>query len=142
MVYTLLELIDDVKTSQNIGSVSRLTLTLEVVGKGTAECEIVRHLSPLTISRILKALPLRDRVHRLEDKLVYIETGLMIGAEKQRTQFKRGDVAYMTSNASLCVFIRDSAASAMNPLGIIKSKLDLLEATRTGDVIVLKYPDN
>ena len=30
----------------------------------------------------------------------------------------------------------------MNPLGIIKSKLDLLEATRTGDVIVLKYPDN
>ena len=92
MVYTLLELRDDVKTSQNIGSVSRLTLTFEVIGKGTAECEIVRHLSPLTISRILKALPLRDRVHRLEDKLVYIETGLMIGAEKQRTQFKRGDV--------------------------------------------------
>ena len=83
MVYTLLELRDDVKTSQNIGSVSRLTLTFEVIGKGTAECEIVRHLSPLTISRILKALPLRDRVHRLEDKLVYIETGLMIGAEKR-----------------------------------------------------------
>ena len=73
------------------GSVSRLKLIAEISGKGQAECELVRHLAPMTSGAILKALPVQDRVHRFEDKFVYIETGMVIGAEKPRTQFKRGD---------------------------------------------------
>ena len=38
----------------------------------------------------------------------------MIGAEKQQTRFKRGDIAYMTSNGSLCIFIKDSIVTPMN----------------------------
>ena len=119
-------------------SVSRFPMTLEIPNRGSAQCEIIRHLSPLTVGTILKGLPLQDRVHKFADKLVYIETGLTIGAEKQKTQFRRGDIAYMTSNGSICIFIKDSSYMPMNPIGIVKSNLELIESTQTGDIMILK----
>ena len=121
----------------NTGSISRIPVTLEVTNKGFAECEMIRHLSPVSVGVILKRLPLQDRIHKFGDKLVYIETGLAIGAEKQKTRFKRGDIAYMTSNGSICIFINDSSVVPMNPIGIVKSNLEIIEATRTGDIMIL-----
>ena len=121
----------------NTGSISRNPVTLEVTNKGFAECEMIRHLSPVSVGIILKRLPLQDRIHKFGDKLVYIETGLAIGAEKQKTRFKRGDIAYMTSNGSICIFINDSSVIPMNPIGIVKSNLEIIEATRTGDIMIL-----
>jgi uncharacterized protein len=119
-------------------SVSRLPMILEILNRGSAQCEIIRHLSPLTVGTILKGLPLQDRVHKFADILVYIETGLIIGAEKQKTQFKRGDIAYMTYNGSICIFIKDSSYRPMNPIGIVKSNLEVIESTHTGDIMILK----
>ena len=121
----------------NTGSISRLPVTLEITNKGIAECEMIRHLSPVSVGMILKRLPLQDRIHKFADKLVYIETGLTIGAEKQKTRFKRGDIAYMTSNGSICIFINDSSVIPMNPIGVVKSNLEIIEDTRTGDIMIL-----
>jgi uncharacterized protein len=121
----------------NTGSISRLRVTLEITNKGFAECEMIRHLSPVSVGMILKRLPLQDRVHKFADKLVYIETGLTIGSEKQKTRFKRGDMAYMTSNGSICIFIKDSSVIPMNPIGVVKSNLEIIEATRAGDIMIL-----
>jgi uncharacterized protein len=118
-------------------SVSRFPVSLEILNKGLVLCEMIRHLSPLSVGAILKGLPLRDRVHKLADKLVYMETGIIIGAEKQKTQFRRGDLAFMTSNGSICIFIKDSVVMPMNPIGIVKSNLEVLEATQTGDIMIL-----
>ena len=126
--------------SSSAASVSRLKLVIEIVNKGSATCELVRHLAPVTARAILKSLPIQDRVHRFSDKFVYIETGLVIGAEKQMTQFKRGDLAFLTSNASLCVFTKDAAVQRMNPLGVITSNLEVIESSEAGDVMVLKKP--
>jgi hypothetical protein len=72
------------------------------------------------------------------ETLVYIETGLSIGAEKQRSRFKRGEMAFLTSNSSVCIFIKDSPAiSSMNPIGMVRSNLELLESIHTGDVMIL-----
>jgi uncharacterized protein len=121
----------------NTESISRLPVTLEITNKGIAECEMIRHLSPVSVGMILKRLPLQDRIHKFADKLVYIETGLTIGAEKQKTRFKRGDMAYMTSNGSICIFIKDSSVIPMNPIGVVKSNLEIIEDTRTGDIMIL-----
>jgi hypothetical protein len=67
-----------------------------------------------------------------------METGLIIGAEKQKTQFKRGDMAYMTSNGSICIFIKDSSVMPMNAIGIVKSNLEIIQYTETGDIMILK----
>ncbi len=121
------------------GSVSRLKLIAEISGKGQAECELVRHLAPMTSGAILKALPVQDRVHRFEDKFIYIETGMVIGAEKSRTQFKRGDMALLPSNGAICFFLKDCGVQAMNPLGRIL-KIEIVEASQAGDVLAVKKP--
>ena len=103
------------------------------------ECEIIRHLSPITTKIILRGLPLSGRLHKLGESLVYIETGLKIGAERQRSLFKRGEMAYFTSNGSLCIFVKDSGPiSAMNPIGVVRSNLHLTESAQRGDVMVLR----
>lgn len=113
-------------------------MAAEVAGKGSAECELVRHLAPLTTSALLKGLPVQDRVHRLEDKFVYIETGLVIGAEKTRTQFKRGDLAFLPSNGAICFIVKDCTTQAMNAVGKIVSNIKVIEGVQAGDVIAVK----
>lgn len=123
---------------QAAGSVSRVRLVAEIAGKGSAECELVRHLAPLTTSALLKGLPVQDRVHRLEDKFVYIETGLVIGAEKAKTHFKRGDLAFLPSNGAVCFVIKDCTTQAMNAVGKIVDNIEAIEGVQAGDVIAVK----
>lgn len=123
---------------QTAGSVSRIPMIIQIVDKGIAPCELIRHLSPLCVRTILNSLPLQDRIHKFSESIIYIETRLAIGAEKQKTQFKRGDIAFMTSNSSICIFIKDSVITPMNPIGIVKSNLDIIESTHSGDIMILK----
>lgn len=120
------------------GSVSRFPLLVELKNVGLAKCELVRHLSPLTVATLMKSLPIQNRVHRLADKFVYIETGLVIGAEKQKRQFGRGDLGFMVSNGSICIFIKDSMVTPMNHIGAVKTNLWIIESARIGDVISMR----
>ena len=122
------------------GSVSRFKLEIEVASKGSAHWELVRHLAPLTSMALLKGLPLQDRVHRFSDKFVYIETGLVIGAEKQKTKFVRGDLAFLTSNGSVCVFLTEATVQPMNPLGRMVAGIEIIESSQPGDVMIVKKP--
>ncbi len=120
------------------GSVSRIRLLAEVAGKGSAECELVRHLAPITATILLKGLPAQDRVHRFEDKFVYIETGMVIGAEKQKTQFKRGDMALMPSNGAICFVLKDCTVPAMNSIGKVLNNIEAIEGVQAGDVVSVR----
>jgi uncharacterized protein len=123
---------------ESAGSVSRFKIAMEIQNKGSASAELVRHLAPLTAGAVLKSLPLQDRVHRYADKFIYIETRLVIGAEKQKTLFHRGDIAYLTSNSSICVFMQDATVQRMNSLGIVTANLKIIESSQPGDVMIVK----
>jgi uncharacterized protein len=125
---------------QSAGSVSRFKIAIEIQNKGFASAELVRHFAPFTAAALLKNLPLQDRVHMYADKFIYIETRLTIGAEKQKTRFHRGDIAYLTSNSSICVFIHDATVQPMNSLGIVTANLEVIESTQPGDVMIVKKP--
>lgn len=120
-------------------SVSRIQVEIDVRGRGTLQAVLARHLAPLTCSALLKGLPVEDRVHRFADRFLYVESRLTIGAEKQRTAFKRGDLAFMTSNSSVCFFVKDGpVAQRLNPIGYIKSKIEILDTVQAGDVILIR----
>ncbi len=121
-----------------VKSVSRVPLVLEIVSKGLMKCEIVRHLSPLTASALLSHLPIKGRVHKMDQDIIYAETGLRLGKEKQRSTFKLGEVAYLSTNGSLCIFLKDKVAYSMNPLGLITMNLDVAESAGPGDVMILR----
>lgn len=124
--------------SGSTNTVSRVPIEIEVIGKGSAQCELVRHLAPLTSKAILSGLPLQGLAHRYSDSFVYFETGLVLGAEKQRASFKRGEIGFMVANGSIAVFLKDTTSQPMNPLGRINSDLETVESAKAGDVMVLK----
>jgi uncharacterized protein len=121
----------------DVGSISKVKVILEISGKGVSQGHIVRHLSPLTSSAILKSLPIQRRANKFKDRFVYIETELALGREKQRTNFKRGDLAFMTFHGSVCVFLNDTISTPMNPLGVVTTHLEMLETIVPGDLITI-----
>jgi len=120
------------------GSVSRLKINVEIKGKSQIECELKRHLAPATVGKIARALPIEGNAHVQGSGMAYVETTIDSGVERQRKEFKKGDIAFLTSNGSICLIFKDFTSSkAMNPIGKILSNVDALEQLKPGDVFLI-----
>ncbi len=120
------------------GSVSTLQLVVEIRTKSKITCELKRHLSPKTVGSILRSLPLEGNVHFLGQNIVYIETAINSGIERQRNEFKKGDIAFSPAGGSICFFVSDVISSKpMTPIGKILSNSDALKDAKPGDVIAI-----
>ena len=120
------------------GSVSKIKLILEIKGKEKLQCELKRHLSPRTVGIIIRALPLEGNAHLLSKNIVYLETPIESGLDRPRREFKKGDIAFMPANGSLCFFLdNEEEVKTMTPIGKINSKLDSLQNIKSGDVLTL-----
>jgi len=68
--------------------------------------------------------------------MVCLFTELRVGVEKPRTQFARGDVAFLPSGGLICVFLGDARSDRpLNPVGKVEGGMETLEAVRPGDVV-------
>ena len=122
-------------------SVSKIKLTLEIRGKTKLSCELKRHLSPRTVGIIARALPLEGNAHLMGKNIVYLETPIESGVDRPRRDFKKGDIAFLPANGSICFFIDDSPdVKTMTPIGKILSEVDSLKEIKSGDVLVF-YPE-
>ena len=120
------------------GSVSRIEIIVEIKGKFQSKCELKRHLAPKTVGTITRSLPLEGNAHVMGNSFVYTDTKINVGGERQRTQFKKGDVSFMASTGSICFFLNDiDSTKAMTPIGTITSNTDALNNVKSGDVFVI-----
>jgi hypothetical protein len=118
--------------------VSKTILTLEIKGKSKLTCELKRHLSPKTVGTIIRSLPLEGNAHLLGKSIAYLETSIDSGIERARSEFKKGDIAFLPAEGSICFFIVDSEiGKKMTPLGKITSNTDSLKEVKSGDVFSL-----
>jgi len=124
----------------NPNSVSRIHVIFEAVGRGKIVLELVRHLSPITFSKIIKSIPISGRLHFLERNIGYVETGLTLGAEKQKSRFKRGELGFMISNGSICVVLQSIKGINMNHIGHCVEDPLLLDSIDSGEIIFIKPP--
>jgi uncharacterized protein len=122
----------------NPNSVSRIHVIFEAVGRGKIVLELVRHLSPITFSKIIKSIPISGRLHFLERNIGYVETGLTLGAEKQKSIFKRGELGFMISNGSICVVLQSIKGINMNHIGHCVEDPLLLDSIDSGEIIFIK----
>ncbi len=119
------------------GSVSKIDCVASVGGKGTAAVAFFRHLAPVTVNAVLRSLPFDSRVN-LQPAMVCLLTELRVGVEKPRTQFSRGDVAFLPSGNLICVFLGDARSDRpLNPIGKVESGLEVFDAIARGDVVRL-----
>ncbi len=116
-------------------SVSRKQLILEILGKAKIPCNLKRHLSPRTVGTIMRSLPLEGHAHLLGQSILYFETSIDSGIERARTEFKKGDVAFLPSSGSICFFITDvTSGRTMTPIGKLVDNIDALKDIKSGDV--------
>jgi len=122
-------------------SVSKKQLILEIREKAKISCDLKRHLSPRTVGTIMRSLPLEGHAHLLGKSIVYFETSVDSGTERARTEFKKGDVAFLPSSGSICFFISDAVfGKPMTPIGKLNKNIDALKDIKSGDVLCL-YED-
>ena len=121
-------------------SVSKIKLILEIRGKSKLECEFKRHLSPRTVGIISRSLPLEGNAHRLGNNILYMESPIDSGVERQRKDFVKGDVAFLPNNGSICFFSNDVISDKpMTPLGKVVSNIDELTKVKSGDIFSLYF---
>lgn len=73
----------------------------------------------------------------LGKSIAYFETTIDSGIERSRTEFKKGDVAFLSSTGSICFFIEDSEpGKTMTPIGKLENVEDL-KNLKPGDVFSL-----
>ena len=125
------------QSAPSAGSVSKVDCIATVAGRGKGGVSLFRHLAPITVNAILRSIPFDSRVN-LQPAMVCLFTDLRVGVEKPRTQFVRGDVAFLPSGGLICVFLGDARSDRpLNPLGKVESGIETFDAIRRGDVVRL-----
>jgi len=121
-----------------INSVSAVNLILEINGKSKLFCQLKRHLSPKTVGLISRSLPIQSNAHKMGNSVIYIETTIDSGIERQRSEFKKGDIAFMPYEGSICFFFADSSnVKSMSLIGKIVDNVDILKEIKSSDIISL-----
>ena len=119
-------------------SVSKIEVVLKIKGKSELKFELKRHLAPKTVGNLTRSIPLDGNAHMMGNSFAYMETKVNIGGEKLRTQFKKGDVAFMAANGSICFFINDfESPKSMTLIGKTTSNIDALNDVKPGDVFLI-----
>jgi uncharacterized protein len=122
----------------SISSVSKKQLILEISGKVKLRCDLKRHLSPRTVGTVMRSLPLEGNSHLLGKSIVYFETSVDSGIERARTEFKKGDVAFLSSTGSFCFFVGNvESIKTMTPIGKFIDPENELKNVKPGDVLRL-----
>ena len=120
------------------GTVSKIDVILEVNGRERIKCQLKRHLSPMTVGLITRMLRLEGNVHQMGRSIMYFETGINSGIERKRTDFKKGDIAFLPTEGSICFYMDDiSDGKPMTIIGKIIDDIEKLSGIKSGDILSL-----
>ena len=120
------------------GTVSKIDVILEVNGSERIKCQLKRHLSPMTVGLITRMLPLEGNVHQMGRSIMYFETEINSGIESKRTDFKKGDIAFLPTEGSICFYMDDiSDGKPMTIIGKIIDGIDKLSEIKSSDILSL-----
>ena len=120
------------------GTVSKIDVILEINGRERIKCQLKRHLSPMTVGLITRMLPLEGNVHQIGRSIMYFETEINSGIERKRTDFKKGDIAFLPTEGSICFYIDDiSNGKPMTIIGKIIDGIEKLDGIKSSDVLSL-----
>ena len=119
------------------GTVSQFDLILKINGSKDMPCQLKRHLSPRTVGLIMRLLPLNGNAHQMGKSIVYFETNINSGIERKKIDFKRGDIAFLPTEGSICFYINDvNNGKPMTPLGKI-NEIEKLTTVKPSDILSL-----
>jgi len=120
------------------GTVSSFNVFLEINDKERISCQLKRHLSPTTVGLITRMLPLHGNAHRIGHSIIYFETKIDSGIERKRSDFKKGDIAFLPTEGSICFYVNDViGGKAMTIIGRMTGDVEKLKSVKPSDVLSL-----
>jgi len=120
------------------GTVSKVDAILEINGNAKISCQFQRHLSPFTDGLITRMLPMKGNAHQMGQSVVYFETKINSGVERKRTDFKKGDIAFLPTEGSICFYLDDIFdGKQMTIIGKMMDGVDKLKIVKPSDVLLL-----
>jgi len=86
----------------------------------------------------MRSLPLEGHAHLMGKSIAYFETSIDSGTERPRKEFKKGEVAFLSSSGDICFFIADvDSGKTMTPIGKLGKNMDALKDLKPGDSFLL-----
>ena len=120
------------------GTVSSFNVFLEINAKERISCQLKRHLSPITVGLIIRALPIQGNAHQIGHSIIYFETKINSGIERKRSDFKKGDIAFLPTEGSICFYIDDvTDGKSMTIIGKMISDIEKLNDVKASDILSL-----
>lgn len=120
-------------------SVSRYPIRLLFDSGESLRGELVRHLAPLTVFALMNRMPIDGRIARMGEDIIYWPTDITLGAEKLKSDFKSGDMAFMPSNSAVSLFLKDSKlAKPIIPIGRIIDDVAALSGLKIGATVKMQ----
>jgi hypothetical protein len=120
------------------GTVSKIDVILEINGHERIKCQLKRHLSPMTVGLITRMLPLEGNMHQMGRSIMYFGTKINSGIERKRTDFKKGDIAFLPTEGSICFYMDDIFdGKPMTIIGKIIDGIEKLSEIKSSDVLLL-----
>ena len=119
------------------GTVSSFDLVLKINNGKGIPCQLKRHLSPVTVGLIMRMQPLSGNAHQMGKSIVYFKTDINSGIERKKTDFKKGDIAFLPTEGCVCFYTDDVYdGKSMTPIGKI-NEIDKLNAIKPSDILSL-----
>jgi len=119
------------------GIISSIDVILKINGGTDITCQLKRHLSPITVGMIMRMLPLSGNAHQLGESVIYFGTNINSGIERKKIDFKRGDIAFLPTEGSICFYINDVYdGKSMTPIGKV-NEIEKLNEIKPSDILSL-----
>ena len=120
------------------GTVSSFNVFLEINDKERISCQLKRHLSPITVGLITRMLPIRGNAHWIGNSIVYFQTKIDSGIERKKSDFKKGDIAFLPIEGSICFYVDDViGGKPMTIIGKMIGDIGKLKTVKSSDVLSL-----
>ena len=74
----------------------------------------------------------------MDKSVVYMPTKINSGIERKKTDFNKGDIAYLPTNGSICFYLGGILnGKPMTPIGRLVDNFENLNELKSGDILTI-----
>jgi len=117
---------------------ARIPIKIEIEGLGELDGELIRFYAPLTVSALVKMLPIGGAIAKW-DYAIYFQVPLERGAEKPVSRVSAGDILYWPPGSCIALAFADTTPPAqMIKIGRYQADYERIKLAQVGARITIR----